>query len=480
MSGEVSLKKGNFWYVNQKDLKQLESLKTSEKDVEDVRLILRDCTSLREVLKTFQNVKRLEFSIWNYTDDIKKEVQFPHLKNVHFGQVVPMNLRNFWNTFSNLEEASIGNRDNYDLFTSEFVNRVIGRNQWTLKVLRILDVPLVASTYRPLRVPCQLEKLEIIYFREESKDKICRTQEHKKKIYDKQKFMKQPGLKFYTEKEEITSFDNLNEILRSQNELNILILDSAVIDYSLLDIIASKSHIRSLKLLNSELRFNEMSSSMKEFFRKIRNLSISSDHSERSLLEILSSLRDVEVLDISDIWTTEGKAPFKPLETRTILPNLKQLEMYFNCSSNEVLDSLEFTENLEKITADIGNIERAREICRTCPNVSYFNLKSSPEEVVHFVVINFKKLEWFEWTVSNFCFQTVIYVLENASNIRRAKIYLYMDYSREDKAMLDDKLHVDFPGFYFDDRACVLEIHNEELDFKLRIGYHHYMLGGSW
>lgn len=469
-----------FDYYNQKDLNKLTTYKTTGKDAEKLRLNLRDCERLNEVFETFPNIKSLDFSIWNYNEDMKKEVKLPHLRKVHFGKLIPMHFKNFWKIFINLEEISIGNYDNYDVFTSEFVNRVIGRNEKTLKVLRLLDIPLVTSTFRRLRVPCQLEELEIIFFREDSKEKICRSERHRQNHYEKQKFRKQPGLIFYTMEDEIKTFDNLKDIIKSQNSLKTIRLDYATVNQEMLDIISSKSSVETLKICSSELNFSEFSVSSEDFFRKLKTFIISHvpENSSTGFRKLLENLRDVEVLEINCIWP---ETTFVPLENKIVLKNLKELTMHLNNSCNEIFKSFQFTDKFERLTSyGVQDVATVEEILRTSPNMKYCYLDSCDNvEVPNFVIRNFKKLEWFEMSLREFSFDTVIYVLENASHIKIAKIHLYNDYSREDESKLDEELKR-FPGFYFDYRGCTLEIHNKELDFKLRVGYHHFMLGGNW
>lgn len=470
-----------FTYYKKKDFNKIEEYKHTGKDAETLNIILSDCSYFTEILETFPNIKELEFSIHNYTEDLKKKLKFPYLRKVHFSHTIPMDFKNFWSIFSNLEEITIGSRDNYELFTSQFVNRVIGRNEKSIKILRLLDIPIVKETYRPLRVPCQVDELEITFCTDYSIEKISMSQKYKKTNYDKQKYMKVPGLVFYTEEHEITKFElqNMKKIIQVQNNLKTLILSDFEIDSEFLEIIATKSTIKDLKLWCNEFRFNELSLLAKEFFANIQKLYLShiSEKSANELKLLIGAIKNVQILDIQCIWP---EVDIEPLEMKNLLPNLKELNMHLNHKCEEVLNSLQFTEHLEQISGYFQNIQIVTELLKTSPNIKRFDVYYGSEEIANYIVDNFKKLEWFEVTLSKISLENVILIMKNSANIKRAKMYLYDGYSRDDLDFLDKKLEEGFPGFYFPYKDCVLEIHNDRIDFKMRVGYHHYMLGGNW
>lgn len=476
------------WYRKRVDLtihrkkqinKKLKEYETTGKDIEYLRLNLTDCTNLLEILRTFLNIKELEVTIYNYTEDLRKAVVLPCLRKVYFEKLIPMDFKNLWGIFSNLEDITIGSRDNYEVFTSEFVNRVIGRNEKSLKILRLLDIPLVATTSRPLRIACQLEELEIIFFNERSKEKICRTQEYRLKSYEKEKYMKVPGKIFYTNEDQLTTFVNLKDVLKDQKQLRCLELDEAEIDGEMMDIIASKKSLEYLKIMSPEFKFNEISTQSQKFLRNLKSLYLSHfcENSSNALGIILENIKNVEVLEIHCIWP---EVNFAPPTTRNILPNLRELNMHINHKSEEILDSLTFSDKLEKFSGDIVSVDKVEGLLKSSPNIKHFVLHHGSDEVANFVVTKFKSLEWFEVTLDSLCLDTVILIIENATNIKRARILLYFQHSRQDEEYLEEKLRTYFQGFFFTDTGSTMEIHHKNMDFKMKIGYHHFMQGRDW
>lgn len=475
MSEEENLKSVNFRSYNKDDLDQeLVKYKLTGKHVEDLQLNLVDCRCLREVLLTFPNTKQLELSISNYSGDIKREVAYPLLRKVSFDRVIPTDMKNFWKLFSNLTDVTIGHRDNLNMFTSEFINKVIQRNASSLRTLKLLDLAFVKSTFSTLRIPSQLKELEIIFFKDTSKQKVCRSE------FFKQEAQRGSKKVFCTKEEDITSFEDLKEILKSQNELENLFLEGAVIDSDCLDSISRISSIKNLRLVRSELNFEQISDSATEFFSRIKELSVShvSESSCSGFRKILGSLKDVGSLEINCIWP---EVNLEPLDYRNLLPNLKELRMRVNHKSEEILKSFQLTENLEYLTANILEIKTVKEILKTSPNIIEIVLHNGENKVANFVARKFKSLEYFELITEELSIETVLFIVASSSNIKRVKIYSLTRLSKDVESKLEEKLDKHFPRFSFWSNDWFsfnndLEVCNDEIDFKMEICYRSYRM----
>lgn len=449
-----------------------------QKDVGTLLLRLPDSRYLREVLSIFPNTRSLDLKIFDYTGDMKGIVILSELRKVHFNKVIPTEMKNFWKLFSNLEHITIGNRDYPTVFTSEFVNKVIQRNGDTLKVLKLQNIPLVKATFSDLRIPCQLKELEVAFFKNSSKEEVCNVEYNAKKI-SKPNPKNPSGRIFCTNEEDLTTFTDLKDILKSQKELEHLHLVDAVIDSSTLDRISRITTLKSLKLVKSDLTFDEISEVGKEFISKIKSLYIS--HIPQSSVPgfrlILENLKEVETLEINVIWP---EVILEPLESRNLLPNLKVLTMHINHKSEVILDSFQLTGNLVNLTANITSIKTVKEILKTCSYIKKIVLHNGENKVANFVARRFKNLEEFELITEYLSIETILHIVSSASNIKRAKIesQTHLNGALEDK--IDERLGKRFPTFssswglipFSDDME--VGINNEDLDFKLELKYRPY------
>lgn len=456
--------------------RELKKYKLTGKHVENLQLTFPDCRCLREVLLTFPNTKELEFSIASYSADLKREVIYPLLRKVTFDRLIPMEMKNFWKLFSNLTDVTIGKRENSHLFTSEFVNKLIQRNVSSLKALKLLDLAFVKSTFGVLRIPCQLKELQIIFFKDSSKQNVCRSE------YLKQEAQKNKSSKniFYTTEEEITSFENLKDILKSQNELECLSLEGAVIDYESLESMSRITSIRNLRLVKPEFKFERISDSAKELFSQIKKFFIShiSENSIAGFRQILGSLKEVEILEINCIWP---EVPLEPLENRNHLPYLKDLRMHVNHKSEIILNSLQLSENLDHLTSNITSLRTAKEIFKTSPNIREIFIRNGANKVANYFARNFKKLEFLELVTEELSIETVLFIVAGASNIKRANILTQTNLDEDVERKLDEQLEKHFPGFTalfnrFGLFSKDLEVYNDAIDFKIEIGFRSYRM----
>lgn len=480
-SSEKNIKRAYIDDFGGKSYKDSLSRLRTDNDIDYLRIQATNSSNMFEILQVFPNIQELDLLIHDFNQDMCNGMELPKLRTISFSKPVPEHLDNIWKLCTNLEEICIGSRSNSHLFTSEFVNRVIKANEKSLKTLRLLDIAVLSSSYRPLIVPCQLHELEITYCTEYSIESKCRSQEYEKQAFERRKNRNATARQFFTNEEELTTFQNLEDIIRSQINLESLILDDFKMDGQLLEIVASKTKLTYLKLMSIEYEFFEISEKIRQFFGKLKTVYLShiSNSTPSGFLLILESLKDLEVLEIHCI---DPDFPFKPLVNKNLLPNLRKLKMHINHKSEDILDSFQFTEKLEYVSGDITHLEPVQTLLKSSPKIKKFILHYGEHEVANFIVTHFEKLEWFEVTTRTFSPETAILVIQNSGHIKRAKIHLYEYFKTEDEEFLDAELKEKFPGFYFHDKGGggTMEIHNNEIDFKMRIGFHHFMLGGDW
>ncbi|KAL5290561.1 hypothetical protein ACFFRR_010126 [Megaselia abdita] len=294
-------------------IQKLDDFKHSGKEVEYLSLKVENITHFQEFIKTFPNVKKLEIATKDMEGEIPKEVKFKKLKSAIFLNPIKKNL---WSIFSNLEEISFGTKGHIELFTSEFINGIIELNKNTLTKLDLIHVAVAKNSYEPLRIPCQLKELNLHFCFDSLLDEICRK-EKDRMLEDSSQINK----RFFIRKNQIVTFQNAKDVIESQKNLNHLTIERIVIDEDFLNSI-SQSGARSLKLIDTALRFDAIKDQAKEFFNRLKKVDLSRLPNKPGLRVILSHLQDVEILDIHFIFNCK----MNPLEERNVLSKLRPSE----------------------------------------------------------------------------------------------------------------------------------------------------------
>lgn len=436
MSASSSEEKTIFDCFEKNGIDKLNEFKSSSKDVEFLSLRVESILHVKEFIQAFPNVRRLEIATRSMVEeegDVLRGAYFPKLRNVIFLTPIP---KSMWSIFMNLNEICFGVKGHIELFTSEFINEIIDLNKNTLIKLQLIHIAVAKHSYEPLRIPCQLEELDIKFCFDGLIDEIVR----KEKEWMLDNSSEGNNKRFFIRKKQITTFNNARDIIGSQKNLKQLTLERIVIDEDFLEAIVG-TRTKSLNFVDTTLRLNSISDQNKEFIRRLKHVELSHFRNAPSLGLILANLQDVEILNIHFI----DNLKMKPLEKKNILPKLKTLRMHENALITQILTSLRFTEELEEISCVVTYNEHVDDIARTSPKLKRFFMDFSRLDVISQVLKQFNGLETIEARLWYFDLEILKEILNQSGFLKRVLIFIHNNYcDEEDQEEVRKNLKPDF------------------------------------
>lgn len=424
-----------FDCVRKNGIDKLNEFKKSDKDVAFLSLKVENISHMKEFIQAFPNVTRLEIATRSMEGEEEDDLcgkYFPKLRNVIFLTPIPKNL---WSIFMNLKEICFGVKGHIELFSSEFINEIIDLNKTTLTKLELIHIAVDKTSYQPLRIPCQLEELDIKFCFDGLIEEIVRNE--KERMLDNSL---KGNKRFFIRKNQITTFNNAKDVIGSQTNLKHLAIERMVIDEDFLEAIAG-TKTKSLNIVDTTFRFDSISDQNKEFIKRLQNVSLSRLRNSPSLSLILTNLRDVEILNIHFIHDLK----MKPLAERNILQKLITLRMHDNYLITDILNSLTFTDELEEMSCVITHNEQVDNIARTSPRLKRFFMEFSRLDVITQVLKQFKSLELIETRLWCFDLEILKAIMNQSGNLKKALIFIHNNYcDEEDQEDVRKSLHPDF------------------------------------